>query len=75
MAKIKPTQIVLEHLKKHGYITMDDADRIIPYGYLPSVIARLRRDGHRIVSERKNKDRYSWGNVVYKLIESEEKDA
>lgn len=35
MAKVNDKTKVLEHLRKHGYITMRDAESIIPYGYLP----------------------------------------
>lgn len=75
MAKVNDKTKVLEHLRKHGYITMRDAESIIPYGYLPSSIAMLRRDGHHILTDKKDMAGNPVKYVVYKLIESEEKDA
>lgn len=75
MAPIRDKTKVLNHLKKYGYITNKDAEKIIPYGYLPTSIAWLRRSGYHIETTHEDMDGNKVPYVVYKLIESEEQDA
>jgi len=75
VAPIRDSDKILEHLKKHGYITFRDAEKITPYGYLGTSISWLRRKGYRIVTTHEDMDGNKVTYVVYKLIESEEKDA